>query len=55
MTLARTRFRGSGAESGAPVEQTLWTAIEWRKSKALRIGSFTSEAEALEFTGPPKQ
>jgi ketosteroid isomerase-like protein len=51
VTLVRSRFRGSGAESGAAVEQALWTAIEWRNGKAIRIGTFKSEAEARESAG----
>jgi len=41
-------LRGHGAGSGAPIERTMWLAIEWRDKKEVWWCSFGSEAEALE-------
>lgn len=47
-TLAGIRLQGYGAGSGAPIDQPLFQAIEWRDGKALWVESFRDEAEALE-------
>ena len=41
-------LRAHGAGSGAPIERTMWLAIEWRDEKAVWWCSFGSEAEAVE-------
>lgn len=47
-TLARLRVGGHGGESRVPVEETVWQVIEWRGDKITHMGTFTSEAAALE-------
>ena len=44
-------LRGHGAGSGAPIERTMWLAVEWRDKKEVWWRSFGSEAEALEAAG----
>jgi hypothetical protein len=44
-------LRGQGAGSGAPIERTMWLAIEWRNQKEVWWRAFQSEAEALEAVG----
>jgi ketosteroid isomerase-like protein len=44
-------LRGHGAESGAPIERTLWQIVEWQERKTVRWRVFESEAEALEAAG----
>ena len=51
LTLAHGRLRGTGAESGASFERTLWLAAEWRNRKVVWWYAFASEAEALEAVG----
>jgi hypothetical protein len=50
-TFVRGRIRGQGAGSGAPIERTMWLAIEWRDQKGVWWCAFGSEAEALEAAG----
>ena len=45
------RARGHGLDSGAPFEETIWAAGEWRDGKMTRWRNFGSEAEALEAAG----
>jgi ketosteroid isomerase-like protein len=45
------RARGHGLDSGAPFDQTLWAAGEWRRGKAVWWQIFGCEAEALEAVG----
>jgi ketosteroid isomerase-like protein len=40
-------LRGQGAGSGAPIERTMWLAIEWREGLEVWWCAFGSEAEAL--------
>ncbi len=47
-TLAAIRLQGYGAGSGAPIDQPLSQAIEWRGGKAVWVESFRTEADALE-------
>jgi ketosteroid isomerase-like protein len=49
--VVRVRFRGHGAESGAPLEQTLFHVIEFRDGRATRIRGFLSEDQALAAAG----
>ncbi len=49
--LARARLRGHGMESGAPIEQTQWHVIEWRRGKVVRWRTLGREAEAREAAG----
>jgi hypothetical protein len=46
--LVHGRLRGQGAGSGAPIERTMWLAVEWRDDKEVWWCAFGSEAEALE-------
>src|SRR6266566_3235276 len=40
-------LRGQGVGSGAPIERTMWLAIEWREGMEVWWCAFGSEAEAL--------
>jgi hypothetical protein len=51
MVFAQGRLRGTGAQSGAPVERTLWMAVEVRDLKAVSWHTFASRAEALKAVG----
>jgi ketosteroid isomerase-like protein len=51
VTVARGRLRGTGAESGASFERTLWHVVEWREGKQVWWRAFESEADALEAVG----
>jgi len=52
LTLAALRLEGRGGESGTPVEQMLWQLAEWSTDgKVVRVGHYSSEAEALEAAG----
>ena len=51
MVFARGRLRGTGAQSGAPIERTLWMAVEVRDRKAVSWHTFASQAEALKAVG----
>jgi ketosteroid isomerase-like protein len=55
LTLAAIRLRGHGSGSGAPIDQRLSQVIQWRHTKAVRLESFRSEAEALEAVGLSEQ
>jgi hypothetical protein len=44
-------LRGTGAGSGAPIERTMWLAVEWHEEKEVWWCAFGSEAEALEAVG----
>jgi hypothetical protein len=46
--LVHGRLRGQGAGSGAPIERTMWLAVEWADDKEVWWCSFGSEAEAVE-------
>ena len=50
-TLAVLRVRGHGAESGAPIDHTMWHLAHWRNGQMVRLSSHDSEAEALEAAG----
>ena len=50
-TFARGRLHGTGAESGATFDRTLWLANEWRDNKAVWWHAFENEAEALKAVG----
>ena len=50
-TVGEVRYRGHGGESGAPVDQVIWQVAWWRGGKLVRLGSYDSEAEALEAAG----
>jgi ketosteroid isomerase-like protein len=49
--IAHARRHGHGLDSGAPVEETVWQASEWRHGRVLWWQIFASEAEALEAAG----
>ena len=49
--VVRVRFSGHGAESGAPLQQTLFHVIEFREGRATRIRGFLSEDQALAAAG----
>jgi ketosteroid isomerase-like protein len=46
--IARVYQRGSGAQSGAPVESRFWFLHTLRNGKIVRMGVHASEAQALE-------
>lgn len=48
LTVAALRIRGHGAESAAPVDETVWSAAEWRHGKCVWWANFGTEAAALE-------
>jgi len=47
--ITRQRFRGRGAGSDAPIEQTNWQITEWRDGKAIWWSSCRTEVEAREL------
>ncbi|HTQ68865.1 MAG TPA: nuclear transport factor 2 family protein [Solirubrobacteraceae bacterium] len=51
MVFARGHLRGTGSRSGAPIERTLWIAVEVRDGKAVSWHTHASEAEALKAVG----
>jgi ketosteroid isomerase-like protein len=51
LTLAAVRIRGHGAGSDTPLEETLWSAAEWRDGKCVSRANHGTEAEALEAVG----
>ncbi len=51
VTLATVRMRGRGAGSDTPLDETLWSAAEWRAGKCVWWGNYGTEAEALEAVG----
>jgi ketosteroid isomerase-like protein len=51
LTLASLRYRGHGADSGAPVQAPLWQVIRWRRGRCVQWRSYETEAEALEAAG----
>jgi len=51
LTLLHTRMRGHGRGSATPLDEPIWTAMEWRDGKCLWWASFDTEAEALEAVG----
>jgi ketosteroid isomerase-like protein len=48
LTFTRLRTRGHGADSGTPVEDTVWIVADWRDKKVVRWRVLSTEAEALE-------
>jgi ketosteroid isomerase-like protein len=50
-TLTKIHTSGHGADSGSPLEETVWVPIEWRDEKVAWWGAFATEAEALEAAG----
>jgi ketosteroid isomerase-like protein len=48
LTIARVQLAGSGAGSGASIQDSVWHAMEWRDHRLLWWGSFRTEADALE-------
>ena len=55
LTVAAICLHGHGSGSGAPIDQSLSQAIEWRDGRATRVESFRSDAEALEAAGLREQ
>jgi ketosteroid isomerase-like protein len=51
-TLTNIHTSGHGADSGSPLDETVWVAIEWRDNQVLWWGVFATEAEALEARSP---
>jgi ketosteroid isomerase-like protein len=51
VTLTKLHTSGHGADSGSPLEETVWVAIEWRDKKVVWWGVLATEAEALEAVG----
>jgi ketosteroid isomerase-like protein len=51
VTLARLRAHAHGADSAAPLEETVWHAVRWQAGKYIWWRTFQREAEALEAAG----
>jgi len=51
VTLTKMHTSGHGADSGSPLEETAWVAVEWRDKKVVWWGIFATEAEALQAVG----
>jgi ketosteroid isomerase-like protein len=51
MTLAVLRFRGHGADSESPFDQTLWQVARWPGGKCVWWRSYDTENEALDAVG----
>jgi hypothetical protein len=51
VVFARVRFHGHGAGSNALMDQTSWQIARVRDKKAIWMGIYRSEAEALEAAG----
>jgi ketosteroid isomerase-like protein len=54
LTLTKLHTSGHGADSGSPLEETVWVAIEWRDKKVVWWAVFGTEAEALQAVGQPR-
>jgi ketosteroid isomerase-like protein len=50
-TVAHLRLTGHGDGSGAPVDQTMWHVVRWRRGKAVRISRHDDEPEAIQAAG----
>lgn len=50
-SVVAARVSGHGADSGAPFEQAIWQAVQWRDGKVVGWATFDTEAEALEAAG----
>jgi ketosteroid isomerase-like protein len=50
-TFGKTRLRGRGAGSGAPLDQRIWHLVQWRNGKIIRFEGFLNEDKALEAAG----
>lgn len=48
LTLSKVRFRGHGAGSEAPIDQTIWQLARWTGEQIAWWRSYASEAEARE-------
>ena len=51
VTVARVRTHGHGIASDAPMEETVWQVVEWRRGKVIWSRNVPSEADALEAAG----
>jgi ketosteroid isomerase-like protein len=51
LTLCKVRFRGHGAGSEAPIDQTIWQLARWIGGQIAWWRSYASEAEAREAAG----
>lgn len=51
LTVAELRWRGKGAGSGAPFDETIWQVARWRKGKLVWWRVFELRAEAFEAAG----
>jgi ketosteroid isomerase-like protein len=48
LTVMSGRLRGHAAGSGAPLDESFWTAAQWRDRKCVWWGTFDTEAEAVQ-------
>jgi ketosteroid isomerase-like protein len=48
LTLISGRMRGHAAGSGAPLDEPLWTAGDWRDGKCVWWGTYDTEGQALQ-------
>jgi len=51
VTIAEIRNRASGADSRAPVIETLWQVARWRDSKVVWWSAYPIHADALKAAG----
>ena len=55
LTVAGVHFRGQGAGSDIPWDETFWQVVRWRRGKCVWLRSFESRTEALEAVGLTEQ
>jgi ketosteroid isomerase-like protein len=48
LTVMSGRLRGHAAGSRAPLDESFWTAAQWRDRKCVWWGTFDTEAEAVQ-------
>ena len=51
LMIFKSRVRGHGEGSEAPMVETLWMTVAWRDGKLVSWRTFRSKAEALEAVG----
>jgi ketosteroid isomerase-like protein len=55
LTIAAVHFRGQGAGSDIPLDETSWQVNRWRRGKCVWWRGFATRAEALEAVGLSEQ
>ena len=54
LTVAAVHFRGQGAGSDIPWDETFWQVARWRRGKCVWWRTFPTRDEALESLGLPE-